>query len=83
MFRKGDHTGDYAEKLSQLKHEAKANIRKSNKSIDKLIRKDLITVEMASSLFNDYTNVNDMIKKLIEVAELLYGEKDTLLESDK
>ena len=83
LFRKGDETEDYAEKLSQLKQEAKANIRKSNKSIDKLIRKDLITVEMASSLFNDYTNVNDMIKKLIEVAELLYGEKDTLLESDK
>ena len=83
LFRKGDETYNYAEKLSELKQEAKANIRKSNKSIDKLIRKDLITVEMASSLFNDYTNVNDMIKKLIEVAELLYGEKDTLLESDK
>ena len=83
LFRKGDETEDYAEILSQLKQEAKLNIRKSNKSIDKLIRKDLITVEMASSLFNDYTNVNDMIKKLIEVAELLYGEKDTLLESDK
>jgi len=83
LFRKGDETHDYAEKLSQLKHEAKINIRRSNKSIDKLIRKDLITVKMASSLFNDYTNVNDMIKKLIEVAELLYGAKDTLLESDK
>lgn len=83
LFRKGDETHNYAEKLSVLKQEAKANIRKSNKSIDKLIRKDLITVEMASSLFNDHTNVNDMIKKLIEVAELLYGETDTLLESDK
>ena len=35
---------------------------------------------MASSLFNDYTNVNDMIKKLIEVAELLYGKKDSILD---
>ena len=83
LFRKGDDTEDYAEKLLLLKQEAKANIRQSNKSIDKLIRKDLITAEMASSLFNDYTNVNDMIKKLIEVAELLYGETDTLLENDK
>ena len=33
---------------------------------------------MASSLFNDYANVNDMVKKLIEVAELLYGSTDTL-----
>jgi len=38
---------------------------------------------MASSLFNDYTNVNDIIKKLIEVAELLYGKIDTLLEDNK
>jgi len=35
---------------------------------------------MASSLFNDYANVNDIIKKLIEVAELLYDEKDSLFE---
>ena len=83
LFRKGDQTHNYAKKLSKLKHEAKANIRQSNKSIDELIRKDLITVEMASSLFNDYTNVNDMIKKLIQVAELLYGETDTLLDADK
>jgi phosphate:Na+ symporter len=33
---------------------------------------------MASSLFNDYSNVNDIIKKLIEVAELLYSSKDAL-----
>ncbi len=83
LFRKGDDTENYAEKLLGLKEEAKANIRQSNKSIDKLIRKDLITVEMASSLFNDNTNVNDMIKKLIEVAELLYGKTDSLLENGK
>ncbi len=81
LFRKAENVEEYAEKLSQLKKDAKTNIRQSNKSIDKLIRKDLITVEMASSLFNDYTNVNDMIKKLIEVAELLYGRTDTLLEN--
>jgi phosphate:Na+ symporter len=68
--------------LKALKAEAKANIRQSNKSIDKLIRKNLITAEMASSLFNDYTNVNDMIKKLIDVAELLYGKMDSLLEEN-
>lgn len=33
--------------------------------------------------FNDYSNVNNMIKKLIEVAELLYGETDSLFENDK
>ncbi len=80
LFRKGGDAEKHEKKLAELKNDAKDNIRKGNKSIDKLIRKDLITAEMASSLFNDYTNVNDMIKKMIEVAELLYGIKDSLLE---
>lgn len=83
LFRTEAETKKYAHKLEELKKEAKANIRQSNKSIDKLIRKNLITAEMASSLFNDYTNVNDIIKKLIEVAELLYGKIDTLLDDNK
>ncbi len=81
LFRTEEESEIYAEKLAILKQEAKDNIRQSNKSIDNLIRKNLITAEMASSLFNDYSNVNNMIKKLIEVAELLYNRKDSLLES--
>ena len=80
LFRTENNANKYELQLEELKQEAKVNIRKSNKSIDKLIRKNLITAEMASSLFNDYANVNDMIKKLIDVAELLYSKKDSLLE---
>ncbi|HMC00957.1 MAG TPA: Na/Pi symporter [Flavobacteriaceae bacterium] len=80
LFRQSEDSPEHAKKLAKLKKEAKENIRKSNKTIDKLIRKDLITAEIASSLFNDYTNVNDITKKLIEVAELLYGRIDTILE---
>ncbi len=83
LFRTVEDSEIYAEKLALLKQEAKDNIRHSNSSIDRLIRKNLITAEMASSLFNDYTNVNDMIKKLIQVAELLYGRKDLILEDGK
>tara|TARA_R110000787_G_scaffold43892_2_gene107524 strand:- start:113333 stop:115114 length:1782 start_codon:yes stop_codon:yes gene_type:complete len=82
LFRKAENSEIYSEQLAELKNNAKINIRESNKSFDKLIRKNLITPEMASSLFNDNTNVNDMIKKLIEVAELLYGEQDLLLENE-
>ncbi|MGC1203922.1 MAG: Na/Pi symporter [Flavobacteriaceae bacterium] len=82
LFRTEDDINKYALKLKNLKEEAKANVRQSNKSIDKLIRKNLINAEMASSLFNDYTNVNDMIKKLIDIAELLYSKKDSLLEDN-
>ncbi|MFD1616173.1 Na/Pi cotransporter family protein [Gelatiniphilus marinus] len=74
LFRtENGSTHKHAQKLKHLKKQATANVRQSNESIDKLIRKNLITPEMASSLFNDYGNVNDMIKKLIYVAQLLYG----------
>ena len=79
-FRTEKDNEKYYLQLLKLKAEAKENIHHSNMQIDRLIRKDLITVDMGSSLVNDSDNVNDMIKKLITVAELLYGKKDTLLE---
>jgi len=82
LFRTEDDNEEYYNKLLKLKEEARKNIHKSNLQIDKLIRKDLITADMASSLVNDNDNVNDMIKKLIAVAELLYSKKDTILDSE-
>ncbi len=81
LFRTQDFKVEYYNKLQNLKNVAKEGIHRSNKSIDKLIRENLITVDMASSLFNDNDNVNDIIRELIEVAELLYGGKDSLLEN--
>jgi phosphate:Na+ symporter len=82
MFRKKKDKEQHHKKLLELKKEAKAAIHHSNKSINKLIRKDLITPQMASSLVNDNDNVNDMINKLISIAELLYAERDPILEND-
>ena len=81
LFRSQDEKDKYYEKLIVLKNEAKEAIHQNSKSIERLIRKDLITSEMASSLVNDNDNVNDLIKKLIAVAELLYVEKDLILEN--
>ena len=81
LFRTVDEKEIHYQKLLTLKKKAKEAIEQSNKSIDKLIRENLITVDMASSLVNDNDNVNDIIKKLIEVAELLYSETDPLLEN--
>jgi phosphate:Na+ symporter len=83
LFRTVEEKEIHYQKLLILKNKAKEAIDQSNKSIDRLIRENLISVEMASSLVNDNDNVNDITKKLIEVTELLYGEKDTLLENDK
>jgi phosphate:Na+ symporter len=82
LFRTEEDSDKYAKKLEGLKKKAKVNIRQSNKSIDKLIRKNLISTEAASSMFNDNTNINNIIKNLIEVAELLYGKKDSLFENN-
>jgi phosphate:Na+ symporter len=81
LFRTEKDNEVYYHKLLELRQEAKRSIHQGNLRIDNLIRKDLITVDMASSLVNDTDNVNDMIKKLIEVAELLYGRKDSILEN--
>ena len=82
LFRTEKENQVYHKKLVKLKKEAKANIHSNSLDIDDLIRKDLISVDMASSLFNDFDNVNDMIDNLIDVADLLYGKKDSLLESE-
>ena len=83
MFRTDNNIKKHGNKLKKLKHEANDNVRLSNKSIDKLIRKNLITEEEASSLFNDYTNVNEIVRKLIDVAELLYAKYDSLLDKEE
>jgi len=81
LFEKNDDKEIYFNQLKKLRIEAKEAKYSSNKSIDKLIRKSFITPNMASSLVNDNGSVNDLIKKLIQVAELLYSEKDVIFEN--
>jgi len=64
----------------EMRNTAKNASKKGNKNINNLIRNHLITNYMASSLVNDHENLNDMIEKLLQVGELLYGEKDSILE---
>jgi phosphate:Na+ symporter len=61
-----------------LKQEAELSIHSSNESINKLIRENKINVDMGSFLVNDNDNVKDIIKKLIDIAELLYEKLDSL-----
>lgn len=81
LFRTGDDKEQYSAKLAKLRNDAKEKKYHFTKSINSIIRKNVITPEMASSLVNDKDNVNEIIKNLITVAELLYGEKDSLLEN--
>jgi len=82
LFRIEENTDDHYDKLMEIRNKAKETSRIGNKGINNIIRKNLISSNMASSLVNDHDNVNDMIKKLIEVGELLYSEKDSILETE-
>jgi len=77
LFRTEKDKEQYHQKLILLRQQAKESIHKSNLEIDRLIRKDLITTDMASSLVNDTDNLNSLIKELIAVAEILYGLSGT------
>ncbi len=66
--------------LLEMRKKAKERSKRGSNQINNLIRKNLISTNMASSVVNDHDNVNDMIKKLIEVGQLVYSEKDSILE---
>jgi len=83
LFRTEKEKEKYHQKLLELRRQAKENIHKSNLEIDRLIRKDLITTDMASSLVNDTDNLNSLIKQLIDVADILYGQSGTTFNETK
>ena len=68
----------YLKELHELEKFTRERIEKGNIEIDALIRNDEITTDMASSLVNDQDHVEDLVEKLIFVAELLYISKDPL-----
>ncbi|MAD96695.1 MAG: MFS transporter [Flavobacteriaceae bacterium] len=81
LFRKENENEKHHQKLVELKQQAKKKINQDSKTIDRLIRNKLISADMASSLVNDNDNFNNVIKGLIEIAELLYTTKDSLVEN--
>ncbi len=81
LFRTEEDKEPYRQKLSELKQKAKENIRQGNIEIDHLIREDLITIDMASSLVNDHDNLNNLIRQLIDVAELVYSDTDPIMDT--
>ncbi len=58
--------------LSKLKLSVKKNDVILSGGLDKLIRQDLITNEMATSLMNDSSYANDISKNLISMAEIIF-----------
>jgi phosphate:Na+ symporter len=79
-FKEGENKESSYKELLEMRRTTKIIRKEGNRTINNLIRKNLITTDMASSLVNDQQNVNDMIKKLIQVGELIYSERDSILE---
>lgn len=79
-FTRKDETPEaHLERLEALKAKADKSDVLLDGTLDKLIRGQKISSVMATSLANDSENVADIMKKLIETAELLYIASDTLI----
>lgn len=73
----------HLKRLESLKEKANKSDVLIDGTLDTLIRDQKISSAMATSLVNDSANVASISKKLIETAELLYINSDTLLELDE
>ncbi|NNF20947.1 MAG: Na/Pi cotransporter family protein [Saprospiraceae bacterium] len=72
----------HIKRLQKLRDRAKKSDVLMDGSINKLVRKDLITNEMATSLMNDSSIVSRIVSNLLSVAELLYIKHDMILEEE-
>ncbi len=79
LTRKDESPEVHSNRLDALKEKAKKSDVLIDGTLDKLIREKKISSVMATSLANDSDNVTGITKKLIETAELLYIDSDTLL----
>lgn len=77
-FRTEADTELYYGKMQALAQEARLETEQGNREIDRLIRSEALSPEMATSLLNDTDSLNDMVQNLIVVAELLYGRRDRI-----
>ncbi len=79
--RKDETPESHLERLEALKEKAKKSDVLIDGTLDKLIREQKISSDMATSLANDSANVAGITKRLIETAELLYINSDTLIQA--
>lgn len=82
-IKKAEDPESHLERLENLKEKADKSDVLIDGTLDKLIRERKISSVMATSLANDSDNVADIMKKLIETAELLYIDSDTLIKLTK
>ncbi|WP_340200327.1 Na/Pi symporter [Ascidiimonas sp. W6] len=82
LMRNSSKPEAHLQSLEDLKEKVAQRDILTDGTLDKLIRKNKITPEMATSLANDSSKVASIARKLIDTAELLYINSDTLLHED-
>lgn len=79
-YEAAEDTLQYEEQVRQLRLKSQKSDVLMSGTINELIRKNLITREMATSLMNDSADAIEICDKLITLSEILYGDRDTHLE---
>ena len=72
-LRKIDDADIVRERVESLKEKARADDAVANGTLDRLIRDDLITAAMASSLMNDTSYAGEMHDLIIKASGILYS----------
>jgi phosphate:Na+ symporter len=79
--RKDEDPESHLDRLEALKAKAEHSDALVDGTLDKLIREQKISSQMATSLANDSEITAEISKLLIDTAELLYINSDTLIEA--
>lgn len=66
--------------LDTIKLDMKNNDATANGNLEELIHEDRISAQMATSLMNDSTYVNDVTKNLIQMGEILFATGDQTMK---
>ncbi|AKA35729.1 Na/Pi cotransporter family protein [Flagellimonas lutaonensis] len=82
-IRNSDDPSAHLSKLEKLRDKADKSDVIMDGTLNRLIRDNHITNEMATSLMNDSAAVTNIVKNLIAVAELLYIKKDPIFQESK
>lgn len=81
VIRNTDEYSDIITLIAKAKLHAEQYDLISNGTLDDLIRQDLITIEMATSLMNDSAYAYEISKKLIRMTEILFIKVDDEIKS--
>jgi len=77
QFRHAEQTPDRSRYLDTLRSDIENKMNEISGDLDELIRKNQITVQMATSMMNDISYCEKICQDLVDAAEVLFAEPET------